>query len=247
MKRPLNKSVTGQEHQKRSKMTTRTNRQWRLAARPVGSIKESDFAWGDEAVRELGDGEILVRNKYLSLDPTNRIWMTDLPSYLPPVGIGEVMRGGALGVVEESRNPRFTVGDHVQGLLGWQDYFAGDPKGLQKLPNNPAVPLTAYMGLFGMIGMTAYFGLLDIGQPKEGDTLVVSAANVLLLDEPTNNLDPASRAEVLSAIQRYAGAIVLVTHDGGAVQALQPDRVIVLPDGVEDLWSEDYAELVALA
>ena len=78
-------------------------------------------------------------------------------------------------------------------------------------------------------------------------TLVVSAANVLLLDEPTNNLDPASRAEVLSAIQRYAGAIVLVTHDGGAVQALQPDRVIVLPDGVEDLWSEDYAELVALA
>lgn len=78
-------------------------------------------------------------------------------------------------------------------------------------------------------------------------TLVVSAANVLLLDEPTNNLDPASRAEVLSAIQRYAGAIVLVTHDEGAVQALQPDRVIVLPDGVEDLWSDDYAELVALA
>ncbi|NLH71302.1 MAG: ABC-F family ATP-binding cassette domain-containing protein, partial [Brooklawnia sp.] len=78
-------------------------------------------------------------------------------------------------------------------------------------------------------------------------TLVVSAANVLLLDEPTNNLDPASRAEVLNAIQRYAGAIVLVTHDEGAVQALQPERVIVLPDGVEDLWSEDYAELVALA
>lgn len=78
-------------------------------------------------------------------------------------------------------------------------------------------------------------------------TLVVSAANVLLLDEPTNNLDPASRAEVLSAIQRYAGAIVLVTHDEGAVQALNPDRVIVLPDGVEDLWSKDYAELVALA
>jgi ATPase subunit of ABC transporter with duplicated ATPase domains len=77
--------------------------------------------------------------------------------------------------------------------------------------------------------------------------LVVSAANVLLLDEPTNNLDPASRAEVLSAIRTYAGAVVLVTHDPGAVEALQPDRVLVLPDGVEDLWSDDYAELVDLA
>ena len=78
-------------------------------------------------------------------------------------------------------------------------------------------------------------------------TLVVSAANVLLLDEPTNNLDPASREEVLAAIRRYAGAIVLVTHDEGAVAALRPDRVLILPDGVEDLWSDDYAELVELA
>ncbi len=78
-------------------------------------------------------------------------------------------------------------------------------------------------------------------------TLVVSAANVLLLDEPTNNLDPASRIEVLNAIRSYTGAIVLVTHDEGAVLALQPDRVLILPDGVEDLWSEDYVELVALA
>ena len=78
-------------------------------------------------------------------------------------------------------------------------------------------------------------------------TLVVSAANVLLLDEPTNNLDPASREEVLGAIRRYRGAIVLVTHDEGAVMALQPDRVLILPDGVEDLWSDEYVELIALA
>jgi ATPase subunit of ABC transporter with duplicated ATPase domains len=78
-------------------------------------------------------------------------------------------------------------------------------------------------------------------------TLVVSAANVLLLDEPTNNLDPASRAEVLNAIRSYAGAIVLVTHDEGAVEALEPERVLLLPDGVEDLWSPDYADLVSLA
>ena len=77
--------------------------------------------------------------------------------------------------------------------------------------------------------------------------LVVSAANVLLLDEPTNNLDPASRAEVLSALRSYSGAVVLVTHDPGAVEALEPDRVLVLPDGVEDLWSDDYADLIALA
>ena len=157
-------------------MTTKTNRQWRLAARPVGLIKETDFTWGEEAVPELSDGQILVQNKYISLDPTNRIWVTDVPSYLPPVGIGEVMRAGAIGEIVESKNPNFAVGTHVQGLLGWQDYCVSDGKGLSPLPPNPAIPLTAYMGLFGMIGMTAYFGLLDIGQPKEGETLVVSAA-----------------------------------------------------------------------
>lgn len=157
-------------------MTQRSNRQWRLASRPVGAISDANFSWGEEAIRELEDGEVLVRNKYLSLDPTNRIWVTDVPSYLPPVGIGEVMRGGGLGVIEASKNPKFAVGEHVQGLLGWQDYFIGDPRGLAKIPDTPGVPLTAYMGLFGMIGMTAYFGLLDIGQPAEGETLVVSAA-----------------------------------------------------------------------
>jgi hypothetical protein len=157
-------------------MTTRTNRQWRLAARPVGLIKDSDFTWTEEAVPELQDGQILVHNKYISLDPTNRVWVTDVPSYLPPVGIGEVMRGGAIGEVIESRNAAFNVGDHVQGLLGWQDYYVGDGKGLQKLPNMPGVPLTAFMGLFSHIGLTAYFGLLDITHPKAGETLVVTGA-----------------------------------------------------------------------
>lgn len=157
-------------------MTTRTNRQWRLAARPVGLIKESDFTWGEEAVPELGDGQVLVQNKYISLDPTNRVWVTDVPSYLPPVGIGEVMRGLVIGEVIESKSPAFNVGDHVQGLLGWQDYYVGDGKGLQALPKMPGVPLTAFMGLFSHIGITAYFGLLDIAKPKAGETLVVSGA-----------------------------------------------------------------------
>ncbi|HWQ31849.1 MAG TPA: NADP-dependent oxidoreductase [Blastocatellia bacterium] len=151
------------------------NRQWRLAARPAGMIKASDFTLTEEPVPDISEGQILVRNLYLSLDPTNRVWI-ERDSYLPAVGIGEVMRGGTVGVVEASNHPGFSVGDHVSGLLGWQDYAVSTGAGLTKLPNNPAVPLTAYMALFSHIGLTAYFGLLDIGKPKEGETVVVSAA-----------------------------------------------------------------------
>lgn len=156
-------------------MANRINHQWRLTARPEGLIKETDFTWTEEAVSELQDGQFLVRNLYLSLDPTMRMWATK-DTYLPAVKIGEVMRGGTIGVVEESLNPNFKVGDHVSGLLGWQEYAITDGKGVNALPSLPGVPLTAHFGLFGHIGMTAYFGLLDIGQPKPGETLVVSAA-----------------------------------------------------------------------
>ena len=156
-------------------MANQVNHQWRLAARPEGLIKESDFTWTEEAVPELQDGQFLVRNLYLSLDPTMRMWATR-DTYLPAVPIGDVMRGGTIGVIEESRNPNFKVGDHVSGLLGWQEYAVTDGKGVNALPNLPGVPLTAHFGLFGHIGLTAYFGLLDIGQPKAGETLVVSAA-----------------------------------------------------------------------
>lgn len=157
-------------------MTDRMNRQWRLAARPVGKFKESDFGFAEVPVPALNDGELLVHNQYLSLDPTNRGWANEVDTYLPAVKLGDVMRGGAIGVVEESRNPNFKAGDHVSGLLGWQDYAVTDGAGLTKLPDNPAIPLTAYMGLFGHIGLTAYYGFLDVGKPKAGETLVVSAA-----------------------------------------------------------------------
>ncbi len=156
-------------------MANKVNHQWQLAARPEGLIKETDFNWVEAAVPELQDGQILVRNLYLSLDPTMRMWATK-DTYLPAVKIGEVMRGGTIGVIEESRNPKFKEGDHVTGLLGWQEYAVSDGKGLNVLPNLPGVPLTAHFGLFGHIGMTAYFGLLDIGKPQPGETLVVSAA-----------------------------------------------------------------------
>ena len=157
------------------RMTANVNRQWRLAARPVGLIKESDFKLTEEPAPTPGEGEVLVRNLYLSIDPTNRGWI-ERDSYLPAVGIGEVMRGGTIGVVEQSRNSRFQEGAIVQGLLGWQDYALSDGSGLTLLPRNESIPLTAYFGLFGHIGLSAYFGLLDVGKPKSGETLVVSAA-----------------------------------------------------------------------
>ncbi|MEP7342792.1 MAG: NADP-dependent oxidoreductase [Acidobacteriota bacterium] len=156
-------------------MANKINHQWQLAARPQGLIQESDFNWVEQPVPDLQDGQFLVRNLYLSLDPTMRGWATR-DTYLPAVKIGEVMRGGTIGVIEESRNPKFKEGDHVTGLLGWQEYAVSDGKGLNVLPDLPGVPLTAHFGLFGHIGMTAYFGLLDIGKPQSGETLVVSAA-----------------------------------------------------------------------
>ena len=157
-------------------MTTNINRQWCLATRPVDLIAESNFEWRQEPVPTLEEGQILVRNIYLSLDPTNRGWLNEEENYLPPVAIGEVMRGIGIGVVEQSRNVNFLEGAFVQGFLGWQDYAVTDGTNLSELPKDPSIPLTAYLGLFGFIGMTAYFGLLDIGKPKVGETLVVSGA-----------------------------------------------------------------------
>ena len=157
-------------------MTTKANRQWRLAARPVGRLKDSDFQFTEEPAPTPRDGEVLVRNLYISLDPTNRGWVNETASYLPPVQIGDVMRGSTIGIVEQSRHPKFSEGAYVQGLLGWQDYAVSDGAGLTLLPVTTGLPLTAFFGLFGHIGLTAYYGLLDIGQPKPGETLVVSAA-----------------------------------------------------------------------
>jgi NADPH-dependent curcumin reductase len=157
-------------------MAERINHQWRLVARPVGMIKESDFEWTQEPVPSPGENQVLVRILYLSLDPANRGWVREEGSYMEPIPLGSVMRGVTIGVVEESRHPDFKPGDNVQGFLGWQEYALADGSALRKLADNPAIPLTAYLGLFGMIGLTAYFGLLDITDPKAGETLVVSAA-----------------------------------------------------------------------
>jgi NADPH-dependent curcumin reductase CurA len=150
------------------------NAQWRLAARPQGLFRQTDFRWTEEETPPLDDGQALVRTVYLSLDPTNRGWAAG-DTYLPAVPLGDVMRGIAVGRVEESRAPGFAPGDAVQGLLGWQRYAVLPAASLTKLPD-VGLPLSAHLGLLGHIGLTAWYGLLRVGQPKAGETLVVSAA-----------------------------------------------------------------------
>jgi len=152
-----------------------TNHQVRLAARPVGVPKRSDWSFTEEAVREPNDGEILVKVDYISLDPAMRGWMNDAKSYIRPVAIGEVMRAGAAGRVFASKHPKFQAGDFVSGGFGVQEYATSDGKGVQKVDTRFA-KLPTYLGVLGMPGMTAYFGLLDVGKPNAGENVVVSGA-----------------------------------------------------------------------
>ena len=151
------------------------NHKFTLAARPVGMPKRSDWNYSEEPVPDPADGELLVKILYLSLDPAMRGWMNEGKSYVPAVKIGEVMRALALGRVVKSKNAGFAVGDYVYGVLGAQEFAISDGKGLSKVDPKLA-PLPVYMGTLGMPGMTAYFGLLEIGKPKSGDTVVVSGA-----------------------------------------------------------------------
>src|ERR1700723_2491832 len=152
-----------------------TNHKFLLAARPVGMPKGSDWTYVEEPAPEPKGGELLVQILYISLDPAMRGWVNEARSYIPPVAIGEVMRALGLGVVTASRNPRFAVGDHVTGVFGVQEYALTDGSGVRKI-DPKILPLPKYLSVLGMTGMTAYFGLLDTGQPKPGDTVVVSAA-----------------------------------------------------------------------
>ncbi len=154
---------------------TLANHQFRLAARPVGEAKRSDFNYLAEPVRSPSEGEVLVKTLYLSLDPAMRGWMNEGRSYIAPVQIGEVMRAVGVGKVIESRHPGFRAGDYVSGALGIQEYATLDGKALAQVDPSIA-PLPVFLGTLGAPGMTAYFGLLDIGKPEAGQTVVVSGA-----------------------------------------------------------------------
>jgi NADPH-dependent curcumin reductase CurA len=151
------------------------NRQFKLAARPSGLPKESDFSLIDAKTPAPGEGQVLVKTVYLSVDPYMRGRITGVRTYADPVNIGDVMAGSAVGQVVESRSSELAAGDFVLGYWGWQEYAAVNAKGLPKLDPKLA-PVSTALGVLGMPGMTAYFGFLDICQPKPDETVVVSGA-----------------------------------------------------------------------
>ncbi|HEY6106951.1 MAG TPA: NADP-dependent oxidoreductase [Anaeromyxobacteraceae bacterium] len=155
-------------------MTIR-NRQWVLQSRPRGQVQEGDFRLIEADVPALREGQVLVQVHYLSLDPYMRGRMEESRSYAAPQPLGEVMVGGTVGAVLESKNPSFAAGDTVLGMGGWQEYFVSDGGGLGKVDPR-AVPESAYLGVAGMPGVTAWYGLTRIGKPKAGETVLVSAA-----------------------------------------------------------------------
>ncbi len=152
-----------------------TNKQITLAVRPVGFPKESDFRLVEAPVPTPGPGQFLVQSLYLSVDPYMRGRMTAAKSYAPPVELGGVMVGGVVGQVVESRHSRFAAGEIVEGYFGWQQYALSDGAGVRKVDPSLA-PISTALGVLGMPGLTAYFGLLEIGKPQPGETVVVSGA-----------------------------------------------------------------------
>ena len=154
-----------------------SNRRFVLRTRPEGRITSDTFELTEAPVPEINDGEALVRTQWISLDPTNRAWISDVPTYLPPVGIGEVMRAVGLGQVVASKTDAYQEGQLVQGLIGWQEWtVASDSAPLLPLPEVPGVSPSAFLGVLGATGLTAWVGLKDIGRPQPGETVVVSAA-----------------------------------------------------------------------
>ncbi len=151
------------------------NHQFRLAARPTGMPVRGDWSNTEEPVADPAEGQILVKVLYISLDPAMRGWMNEGRSYIAPVKIGEVMRALGAGRVVASRNPAFAVGDHVTGAFGVQEFAISSGEGVMKVDVQFA-PLPRYLSALGMPGLTAYFGLLDVGEPKAGETVVLSGA-----------------------------------------------------------------------
>jgi len=214
----------------RQPLTERVNRQWLLASRPEGMVDENNFRWAEPPVPTPSDGEVLIRNLWLSFDPTQRGWMSR-ETYFPIIPLGEVMRGIAVGQVIQSRKPDYGAGELVLGLFGWQDYIATDGGGIVGMRKIPAgLPPSMALGLFGLTGITAYFGVNDIGQCKPGETFVVSAA-------------AGATGSVAGQIAKIKGCRVIGIAGGKA----KCDWVVGEAgfDGAIDYRSEDVGERLA--
>ena len=153
------------------------NRRFLLRERPTGRIDDRTFELVEEPVPVIGEGEALVRTRWISLDPANRAWLNDTPTYLPPVAIGDVMRASGVGEVVASNSPDYPVGRLVVGRTGWQDYAVASASApMRAIAEIPGVSPSQFLGALGTTGLTAHVGMLDIGRPKPGETVVVSAA-----------------------------------------------------------------------
>ena len=153
------------------------NTKWVLKNRPEGLVKNTDFELVTEIIPEIQEGEILIENLYLSFDPTQRTWLNDMPGYLPPVQIGEVVRSGGIGRVLESNDPEYKVGDLAFGFVGWQSHCITKPSGNDRFRVVPDVlPIPTMLNVMGTTGITAYYGLVELGNPQPGETVLVSGA-----------------------------------------------------------------------
>jgi len=217
------------------------NRQWLLAKRPVGMVQQSDFELATTPVASPGKGQMLVRNRVLAFEPAMRGWIADKPNYMPPVPIGAVMRGLSAGEVIESNLPGFEPGDIVTGMGGWQEFVIGDA-GMRKVA--PGVDPKLALSVLGMTGITAYFGLLEIGQPVAGNTVVVSGAagatgsvvgQIAKLEgcRAVGIAGGAEKCAWLTDKAHFDAAIDYKSEDvGERLDALCPDGIDVLFDNV---------------
>ena len=210
-----------------------SNRRFLLRNRPDGRIDADTFELVEEPIPEISDGEALVRTQWISLDPTNRAWIGAEPTYLPPVGIGEVMRAAGLGQVVSSKNDSYREGQLVQGLTGWQEWVvASDAAPLLPVAEVPGVSPSLYLGTLGMTGLTAWVGLEDIGRPQPGETLVVSAAC-------------GAVGSVVGQIARIKGARVVGIAGGGKKCQMLTDRLSF--DAAVDHRAPDWRERLEAA
>ncbi len=209
------------------------NRRYLLRNRPSGRIDADTFELDEQPVPAVGEGQALVRVDWISIDPTNRIWIKDIPTYLPPVGIGEVMRAGGLGEVIASNNPNYAVGQTVQGLLGWQEYaVVSDETLVFPVDVGEGVSPSAYLGALGTTGLTAWVGIHDIAKPQPGETVVVSAA-------------AGAVGSMAGQLAKAHGARVVGIAGGPEKCALLTDRLGF--DAAVDHRADDWAAQLAAA
>jgi NADPH-dependent curcumin reductase CurA len=227
-----------------------SNTQWVLASRPVGMVTPSAFERHETGVPEPAAGEILVHNLYLSIDPAMRGWISEVRSYMPPVAIGEVMRGGCVAEVIESRHAGYRAGELVFGMFGWQEYAVSDGSGVMRVPDG--VGPTLALGALGWTSLTAYFGLREIADPQPGETVVVSGAagatgsvfGQLAALRGARVIGIAGGRDKCDWIVRELGFDAAIDHRSEEVRARLRE---LCPDGIDVYWDNVGGELLEAA